>query len=105
MHVLMISYKSGLPMERVQQLFLERSERYRQVAGLQQKLYLRDPSTGEVGGLYLFDSKKDLDAFRNSDLEKSIERVYRVTGPLAIRTFEVVQTLHTQQPSSIAAAR
>jgi hypothetical protein len=104
-HVLVILYKSALPIDRVKQLFRERSQRYRDVIGLLQKLYVHDPSTGEVGGVYLFESKKDLDVFRSSDLENSIGRAYQFIEPPTIRAFEVVQTLHAQPTVGITAER
>ena len=98
MEVLLILYKSALELDRVRELFRERVDKYHDVPGLLQKLYVHDPSTGHVGGIYVFDSRRSLDAFRSSDLEKSIEQTYRFTEPPQIRTLEVVQALHAEGP-------
>jgi len=70
--VLVVLYKSGLPLKEVFELFDKRADKYREVKGLLQKLYVHDESTDHVGGIYVFDSKENLEAFRNSDLAKSI---------------------------------
>jgi hypothetical protein len=56
--VLVFLYKSGLTMEEILKRFKKRSDKYRDVKGLLQKLYIRDESTGHVGGIHVFDSKK-----------------------------------------------
>lgn len=57
-------------MREVLELFNKRADKYRKVKGLLQKLYIHDESTGDVGGVYVFDSKESLEAYRNSDLAK-----------------------------------
>jgi len=92
--VLLILYKSALSVERVTELFAERATRYQAVPGLLQKFYVRDPLTGEVGGVYIFDSKESVERFRGSDLEKSIQTTYQFTERPSMRTLDVVQVLH-----------
>ena len=58
-----------------------------------QKLYVHDPATDEVGGIYVFDSAEHMELFRGSDLEKSIRETYRFTEPPTIRSLDVVQAL------------
>jgi predicted ester cyclase len=100
--ILLILYKSALELDRVKALFRERAKKYRAVRGLLQKIYVHDPATDEVGGVYVFDTPEDLDAFRSSDLEKSIAKVYELTQPATIRALEVVQELHEERPSAAA---
>jgi predicted ester cyclase len=94
MQVHVILYKSSLGIDRVRQLFRERSSKYRSVAGLREKLYVHDVSSGEVGGIYLFESSKALEDFRQSELEASIRQVYQFSSLPTIRTFDVVHTLY-----------
>jgi hypothetical protein len=94
MEVLFILYKSALPTEKVLDLFEERSNKYREVTGLLQKLYVHDEETGQVGGIYIFDSKKSLEAFRDSDLAGSISDAYRFTESPTKRVFRVAMTLY-----------
>jgi hypothetical protein len=93
MHVLIVLYKSALGLDRVKALFRERAAKYREVPGLTQKLYVHDPETGQVGGIYVFDTREALEAFRGSGLEKSIQQVYQFTEPPTLRVLEVVQAL------------
>jgi heme-degrading monooxygenase HmoA len=86
-------YKSGLSMDEILERFRKRSDKYRNVKGLMQKLYVRDESTGRVGGIYVFDSKENLEAFMNSDLEKSIDEAYKFVEPPTITKLEVVNVL------------
>lgn len=89
MRILMILYKSAFGIERVKQLFRERSSNYSTVDGLRHKFYLHDPATDQIGGIYVFDAPEQLAAFRRSDLEKSIETAYRFVEPPTIREFDV----------------
>ena len=100
MQVLLILYKSALDDERVMQLFRERKGKYDAVPGLLQKLYVHDPATGEVGGIYLFEDDKSLAHFRSSDLEANIRETYQFTARPVIRTLDVVQTLREEPPRS-----
>jgi len=95
--VLVFLYKSGLPMDEILERFKRRSDKYRDVKGLLQKLYVQDESTGHVGGIYVFDSKDTLDAFKNSDLARSIGETYKFLEPPAIRTLEVVKVLFEEK--------
>ena len=99
MSVLLILYKSALGIDRIKQLFRERALKYRDVPGLVQKLYVHDPATGEVGGIYVFDSNEHRDAFRGSELEKSIRETYRFTEPPTIRSLDVVHALQQESVS------
>jgi hypothetical protein len=93
MRILMILYKSALPIERVEELFRERSAKYTRVRGLLDKIYVHDRGTGEVGGIYVFDNQENLERFRSSDLERSIQDTYEFTEPPRVRTFEVPHVL------------
>jgi hypothetical protein len=60
-------------------------------------LYVRDESTGQVGGIYVFSSKENLEAFRNSDLAKSIGETYKFLEPPTIRALQVVRVLFAER--------
>ena len=77
MIVSILRFRSGLTNEQVQDLYEERAERYQQVPGLVEKLYLRYRS-GEHGALYVWESEEALEAFRASDLGRSIRTTYQV---------------------------
>lgn len=84
-------------MEEILNRFKKRSDKYRDVKGLLQKLYVRDESTGQVGGIYVFDLKENLEAFTNSDLAKSIGEAYKFLELPTVRTLEVVKVLFEEK--------
>lgn len=100
--VLFIPYKSALPTEKVLKLFEKRSDKYRGVHGLLQKLYVHDEPTGHVGGIYIFDSKESLEAFRNSDLAKGIGDAYGFTEPPTRRVFRVAMALYEMEKPTVS---
>jgi heme-degrading monooxygenase HmoA len=92
--IFLIYFKSGLNMEDVLKKFEERADKYRNVQGLLQKLYIREELTDRVGGVYIFDSKENLEAFRNSDTMKSIGDSHKLAEPPTIKVFDVVKVLY-----------
>jgi len=56
-------------------------------------LYVRENSTGQVGGIYVFDSKEDL--------SKSIGEAYKFLEPPTIRALEVVGVLSEEKERPI----
>jgi heme-degrading monooxygenase HmoA len=77
--VSIVRFRSGLAAEQVQDLYETRSDRYRDVPGLVEKLYVRYRS-GEHGAVYVWESEDALEAFRASDLGRSIGSAYHVEG-------------------------
>jgi hypothetical protein len=64
MCLLLIRFKNMLPFSDILILFVRRSDKFRQVKGLVQKLYFRDKASGHVDGVCIFDSKDNLEAFQ-----------------------------------------
>jgi hypothetical protein len=81
MEMLILLFKSGLPREEVEKASESRADRYRQVKGLVQKFYVQEEATGRYGGVFVFDSKESLVAFRESELAKSTAQVYKFVEP------------------------
>lgn len=79
MIVSIVRFRSGLADEQAQDLYEARSDRYREVPGLVEKLYLRYRS-GEHGAVYVWESEEALEAFRASDLGGSIGTAYHAEG-------------------------
>lgn len=101
MEILLVLFKSGLPKEEVLKKVEERADKYRGVKGLLQKLYVQYESTNEFGGVYIFDSKESLEAFRNSDLAKSVGDAYKFIEPPTRRVFEVISILFEEKKQVI----
>lgn len=95
---LLVRVKSRLQFDEIMKIVNERAPEFRALAGLQQKYYLQDSATGEMGGLYLWESQEALDAYRESELRASIAKAYQAEGEPRIEVFRVVKTLR-QDPA------
>jgi hypothetical protein len=74
--VLFVRITSALGPDEFDRRLLERRPRFRDVPGLVQKVYGRDAETGDVCGIYFFDSDEALDQFRETELARSIPSAY-----------------------------
>jgi heme-degrading monooxygenase HmoA len=77
----LVRFRSDLIDDEVQRTFDERADRYREVPGLLEKIYLQFRESGEYGALYVWDSEQSLAAFRETELARTIPAAYRVTEP------------------------
>lgn len=74
--VLFVRIASGLDTDEFDRRLLERRPRFRDVPGLVQKIYGRDSASGDVCGIYFFESSEALEAFRETELARTIPSVY-----------------------------
>ena len=74
--ILFVRIRSDLDRAEFERRLLERRPRFRAVPGLQQKVYGRDPRTGDVCGIYFFESDEALNAFRETELARTIPKAY-----------------------------
>jgi hypothetical protein len=74
--ILFVRIKSRLEVEEFDRRLLERKPRFREVPGLVQKVYGRDGATGDVCGIYFFESQEALTAFRETELARTIPDAY-----------------------------
>jgi hypothetical protein len=74
--ILFVRVKSDLAPEELDRRMKERRPRFREVPGLLQKIYGRDESSGDVCGVYFFEDRASLAAFRDTELAKSIPDAY-----------------------------
>ena len=88
--MLLVKFHSGLDDETVRRLLDERAPLFRAVPGLVQKYYLREPTTGDYCGCYLFESQQALLDYRESALAKSIPPTYALSGAPRIEILEVL---------------
>jgi len=82
-----------MPFDEIVKTFEERIDQYRAIEGLRQKYYVHDEKTGEVGGLYIWDSKEAFDAFRESELRATIAEAYQVIGEPRVEVYRIAETL------------
>jgi hypothetical protein len=74
--VLFVRVKSDLDPVELERRLAERKPRFREVPGLVQKIYGRDTTTGDVCGIYFFDSDEALAEFRETELARTIPTAY-----------------------------
>lgn len=74
--ILFVRIKSGLDPEELARRVEERRPRFLEVPGLVQKVYGRDVETGDVCGIYFFESPEALSEFRDTELAQSIPAAY-----------------------------
>lgn len=77
--ILYVRVKSDLDPEELDRRLNERKPHFLEVPGLIQKIYGRDEATGDVCGIYFFESKEALAAFRKTELAKTIPDAYEAT--------------------------
>ena len=88
-----VKFKTALSMEEAMARSEKRMPEFRAMPGLVQKYYCREPATGEMAGVYLWDSHESLKAFLASDIRESIPTVYEIEGAPRIEVLEVVHEL------------
>jgi heme-degrading monooxygenase HmoA len=91
--ILLVKFKSPLSLEEVTKVVDSRIDEFRELKGLQQKYYLQEPSTQEYAGLYLWESKEDFLAYRDSELRTTIAKAYQTENEPRIEVFNVVKLL------------
>ena len=92
--VLFVRIKSRLEFEELERRLLERKPGFLEVPGLVQKIFGHDPASGDLCGIYLFESREALDAYRDTELAKSIPDAYEATD---VRR-EVFEELYRLRP-------
>ena len=91
--ILFVKFKSELTFEEVMEVAESRIEEFRALEGLTQKYYVRDPATGEIGGIYIWDSAASLAQYSKSELRATIAEAYKVKGTPRAEVLEVVEVL------------
>ena len=91
--ILLVKFKSSLTLDEATEVVNRRIDEFRALRGLQQKYYLHVPDTQEYAGLYIWKSKEAFDAFRNSELRKTIASAYKTLGEPRIEVFDIIEVL------------
>ena len=77
--ILYVRVKSDVDQAELDRRINERKPQFLEVPGLIQKIYGRDPATGDTCGIYFFESKEALAAYRDSELARTIPTAYEAT--------------------------
>ena len=77
--ILFVRIKSDVDLEELDRRINQRKPHFLEVPGLIQKIYGRDEATGDTCGIYFFESKEALAAYKDSELAKTIPTAYEAT--------------------------
>jgi len=94
--ILYVRLKSTLDDDELERRINERKPRFLEVPGLIQKIYGRDESTGEVCGIYFFESEEALAAYRETELALTIPTAYDVSD-VRIEEYHVMFPLRPER--------
>lgn len=70
-----------------------REDLYKKVPGLKQIVYMKDERTNQAGSILFFDNEENLNAYRVSDLVKSIPKVYDLIQAPEIQIFDIIKQI------------
>lgn len=90
MIIQIVKLKSNLEESELVKRAREREPGFKAIPGLLQKYYAKTGSPGNYGGIYLWDSRESLNAFRESDLARSIPQAYEVTEAPDIEILDIL---------------
>ncbi|KFB01344.1 hypothetical protein IA57_05825 [Mangrovimonas yunxiaonensis] len=82
--------KSKLPEEDILDRANERKPEFEAIPGLLQKYYVKMAGEGNYGGIYVWDNKESLIAFKASDLAKSIPQAYKVVEAPNVEIMDIL---------------
>jgi hypothetical protein len=88
-----VRLKTRLAQEEVRRIMEERAPRMREVPGLVQKYYGYEPDSGAFFGCYIFDSEESRQAFRQSELARTIPAAYQAEE-VRVEAYEVLFPLY-----------
>lgn len=94
--ILYVRIKSDLDPEELERRVIERKPRFLDVPGLIQKIYGRDEETGDACGIYFFENREALAAFRETELAKTIPVAYEATD-IRREVYDVLYPLRPEQ--------
>lgn len=85
-----IKLKSNLPEEELLIKAKEREFQFIDIPGLLQKYYVKTDQSGQYGGIYIWESQESLNAYRESDLAKSIPEAYEIVEAPNIEIMDII---------------
>ncbi len=95
MVVQFVKFKSTQTMDEKQSVMHERMGNFRALPGLIQKYYCFEESTGEVAGIYFWDSMESLNEFKQSELAQTIASAYKAESDPRVEILEVMEILRS----------
>lgn len=72
MHIQIVNFNLRTSQSEFEKLCMDTADQFAAVPGLLAKVYLADPGTNTFGGVYTWQDKSACDAYKKSDLFRSI---------------------------------
>lgn len=85
-----IKLKSDLSEEELLKTAKEREPNFQALSGLIQKYYVKLQKPGEYAGVYVWESKESLQAFRESELAATIPQAYQLIEAPSVEIGEIL---------------
>ena len=85
-----VKLKSLLSEDELMGIAQDRAPQFRALPGLLQKYYVKMGEPNQHGGVYVWDSRESLMAYRESELAATIASAYKVTEPPQIELYDVM---------------
>jgi heme-degrading monooxygenase HmoA len=90
MIIQIIKVKSSLQEEELISRAKEREPGFKAIPGLLQKYYVKLSQSGQYGGVYVWDSKESMQAYKESELAASIPKAYEAIEAPDIEVMDVL---------------
>lgn len=94
--ILFVRIESQLEAEELERRLSERRPRFLEVPGLVQKIYGRDETSGAYCGVYFFENRAALAAFRETQLARTIATAYEAVE-VRPEVYDVLYPLRPEQ--------
>ncbi|PIA80710.1 hypothetical protein BFR04_15995 [Gaetbulibacter sp. 4G1] len=91
-----IKLKSSLPEKELLIRAKKRQPQFEAIPGLLQKYYVKTGQPDQYGGIYIWDSQESLNAYRESDLAKSIPEAYEIIEAPDIEIMDILFQLRNK---------
>ncbi|RKZ13728.1 hypothetical protein DRQ53_12905 [bacterium] len=98
--ILFVRAKSQLDPTELEHRLLERRPRFSEVPRLVEKICGRDEATGDVCGIYFFESSAALAAFRDTELAQTIPSAYETTE-VRHEVYDMLYPLHPDRGPNV----
>ena len=96
MWIVSMRFRAALPDDELLRLSRESFPKFRALAGLDQKYYVKDHETGCVGGVYLFETEQTARDYVAGPIVTAVPQRFQVTGEVSVEVLEVTLTLNEQ---------
>ena len=85
-----VKIKTELSEQKMLKVAKEREPQFKAIPGIIQKYYVKMAEPGLYGGIYIWDSIESLQAFKESDLAKTIAQAYKAIEPPLVEIADIM---------------